>query len=167
MIGVRGQVSAVRLRLPRRAEFWPAPLNMHRLCRAGSNTSTFTLEDGDGDHEWQLLEEGSSTSAGLDGAPEQQDMAGRPSAQGAEAGARSLADYKPVTYNYSFFHLVFALASAYIAMLLTGWGQGAEERGLMDIGWASVTMKLMTQWATGLMYMWVLLAPRLLQDREF
>lgn len=83
------------------------------------------------------------------------------------SGDRALDEFKPVSYNYSFFHLVFALASAYIAMLLTGWGEGSEERGLMDIGWTSVTMKLLTQWATGLMYMWVLLAPRLLQDREF
>lgn len=108
------------------------------------------------------------TSAGLDGVPEEQSMDGsRRATQDSAATDRTLAEFKPVSYNYAFFHLVFALASAYIAMLLTGWGEGAEERGLMDIGWASVTMKLLTQWATGLMYMWVLLAPRLLQDREF
>ena len=73
----------------------------------------------------------------------------------------------PVTYNYSFFHLVFALASTYIAMLMTGWGEQSEERLLMDIGWASVTMKLLTQWATGLLYIWVLVAPSVLQDRQF
>jgi hypothetical protein len=28
----------------------------------------------------------------------------------------------PVSYSYSFFHLIFALASMYLAMLMTGWG---------------------------------------------
>jgi hypothetical protein len=72
-----------------------------------------------------------------------------------------------VTYNYSFFHLIFALASTYIAMLLTGWGRGGDERNLLDIGWASVTMKLLTLWFTGLLYIWVLIAPAVVQDREF
>lgn len=38
----------------------------------------------------------------------------------AEAAARVKEDLTPVTYNYSFFHLVFALASMYLAMLMTG-----------------------------------------------
>ena len=137
--------------------------------RAGSNTTTFTLDESDDprDHEWHLLEEGNMTSAGLDGAPEEQSMAPPRRTEDAPAGDRSLAEFRPVTYNYAFFHLVFALASAYIAMLLTGWGEGAEERGLMDIGWASVTMRLLTQWATGLMYVWVLVAPQLVADRDF
>lgn len=39
-----------------------------------------------------------------------------------------MADYEPVTYNYAWFHLIFSLASMYIAMLMTGWGSGAEEK---------------------------------------
>ena len=39
-------------------------------------------------------------------------------------------DYELVTYNYSWFHTVFALASMYIAMLMTGWGSGGEEKDL-------------------------------------
>jgi serine incorporator 1/3 len=90
-----------------------------------------------------------------------------PSAGSTHRGGRALDEYTPVTYNYSFFHLVFALASAYMGMLLTGWGDGAEERGLMDIGWTSVTMKLLTQWSTGLLYCWALVAPAIRQDRTF
>lgn len=130
-------------------------------CRAGSNTTTFTIDNSPDD----TVEEG-LTSAGLDGAPEVQNM-DSPRNDSPRRGGRALDDYTPVSYNYSFFHLVFALASTYMAMLLTGWGDGAEERGLMDIGWTSVTMKLITQWSTGLLYCWVLVAPALLQDREF
>ncbi len=34
--------------------------------------------------------------------------------------AKAEGDLAPVTYNYAFFHLIFALASTYIAMLMTG-----------------------------------------------
>jgi len=37
-----------------------------------------------------------------------------------EATAGGAGDLAPVTYNYAFFHLIFALASTYIAMLMTG-----------------------------------------------
>jgi hypothetical protein len=53
-------------------------------------------------------------------------------------GGGAMEEFQPVTYNYSFFHLIFALASCYIAMLMTGWGTGAEERDLIDVGWVSV-----------------------------
>lgn len=39
-----------------------------------------------------------------------------------------MEDFEVVTYNYAWFHLVFSLASMYIAMLMTGWGSGAEEK---------------------------------------
>ena len=63
-----------------------------------------------------LIEEG--TSSGLDGVPE-----GQSATREAPAGSsRAIDEFVPVTYNYSFFHLIFALASMYIAMLMTGWG---------------------------------------------
>ena len=79
----------------------------------------------------------------------------------------AMEEFQPVTYNYSFFHLIFALASCYIAMLMTGWGTGAEERDLIDVGWVSVWVKVVTQWLTAGTYCWMLLAPTVLQDRIF
>lgn len=73
----------------------------------------------------------------------------------------------PVTYNYSFFHLVFALASMYIAMLMTGWGTNPQERDLIDVGWTSVWVKLVTQWVTAATYIWMLIAPAVFPDRDF
>lgn len=98
---------------------------VYAAFRAGSNTHLFTLEGSDdgGDAAPEraalLAEEG--TSAGLDGVPEEQ-LASREARSGAAAGGTALDDFRPVTYNYSFFHLIFALASMYIAMLMTGWG---------------------------------------------
>jgi hypothetical protein len=76
-------------------------------------------------------------------------------------------EFAPVTYNYSFFHLIFALASMYIAMLMTGWGTGAEERDLIDVGWFSVSVKLTTQWLTAATYCWMLVAPSMFPERDF
>ncbi|CAM8877392.1 unnamed protein product [Rhodiola kirilowii] len=75
---------------------------------------------------------------------------------------------KAVTYSYSFFHLVFCLASMYSAMLLTGWSTSVGESGkLVDVGWASVWVRIVTQWATAGLYIWSLVAPILFPDREF
>lgn len=144
--------------------------------RAGSNTSTFTMYGSDADE--PLLERagaggdsdaegGSEMTAPTDGG-EMGAGGGRTGAgAGKDSAARALDEFAPVTYNYSFFHLVFALASMYIGMLMTGWGTGAEEKDLMDVGWASVWVKVAAQWATAALYMWSMAAPMLFPDREF
>lgn len=48
-----------------------------------------------------------------------------------------------------------------------GWGTGAEERDLIDVGWFSVWVKFVTQWATAATYCWMLVAPTLFPDRQF
>lgn len=75
-------------------------------------------------------------------------------------------------YNYSFFHLVFAVASMYVAMLLTNWdqikaGAGGGDDGPLTIGrsWEAVWVKMITSWIAVLMYLWTLVAPILLPDR--
>lgn len=75
---------------------------------------------------------------------------------------------RPVSYSYSFFHLIFSLASMYSAMLLTGWSTSVGESGkLVDVGWASVWVRIVTEWATAALYIWSLVAPVLFPDREF
>ncbi|OMO65935.1 TMS membrane protein/tumor differentially expressed protein [Corchorus olitorius] len=75
---------------------------------------------------------------------------------------------KPVTYSYAFFHIIFSLASMYSAMLLTGWSTSVGESGkLVDVGWPSVWVRIITGWATGGLYIWSLLAPILFPEREF
>lgn len=143
--------------------------------RAGSNTRTFRVYSSDDDVERPLMEspagsrplpeddEGQPlTSAGLDGQAMSREDADQPKPR-----SRALDEFTPVTYNYSFFHLIFALASMYIGMLMTGWGTGAEEKDLMDVGWASVCVKIGAQWLTGGLYVWTLVAPMLFPDREF
>ena len=179
-----------------------------------------------------LQDEG--TSAGLDGPPAPGMSRAARTADEAEAASKAAEDMTPVTYNYSFFHFIFALASMYLAMLMTGgacsdhttthtswsspvtltgvsllvmhpcrascckvpslsqcrqgklsrvgymlsaqtqgmfpvtgWGTGAEEKDLIDVGWFSVWVKFITQWVTAGTYCWMLAAPTLYPDREF
>lgn len=135
--------------------------------RTGSNTEAFLggLASSSAATEQLLLarDEEEGTSAGLDGqAPRQQ-----PAMSSGAGLSAAVADFEPVTYNYSWFHAIFALASMYIAMLMTGWGAGAEEKDLLDVGWASVWVKLVTMVATGALYLWTLVAPSILSDRDF
>jgi len=75
---------------------------------------------------------------------------------------------KPVTYSYSFFHIIFSLASMYSAMLLTGWSTSVGESGkLVDVGWPSVWVRIVTGWATAALYLWSLVAPIMFPEREF
>ncbi|XP_043711314.1 serine incorporator 3-like isoform X2 [Telopea speciosissima] len=75
---------------------------------------------------------------------------------------------KPVTYSYAFFHIIFSLASMYSAMLLTGWSTSVGESGkLVDVGWPSVWVRIVTGWATAVLYIWSLVAPLLFPEREF
>ncbi|XP_004296950.1 PREDICTED: probable serine incorporator [Fragaria vesca subsp. vesca] len=74
---------------------------------------------------------------------------------------------KPVSYSYTFFHLIFALASMYSAMLLSGWTNSAESSDLIDVGWTSVWVRICTEWVTAALYVWSLVAPLLFPDREF
>lgn len=79
----------------------------------------------------------------------------------------SKKDPQPVSYVYSFFHLIFALASMYSAMLLTGWGNSHVEEDVVDVGWSSVWVRIITQWITAILYIWSLVAPYILPDRDF
>ncbi|KAJ4847247.1 hypothetical protein Tsubulata_004659 [Turnera subulata] len=86
-----------------------------------------------------------------------------------EEGKEKDAEGQPVSYSYTFFHLIFALASMYSAMLLSGWTStsSSESSDLIDVGWTSVWVRICTEWATAGLYIWTLLAPLLFPDREF
>ncbi|XP_041001006.1 serine incorporator 3 [Juglans microcarpa x Juglans regia] len=74
---------------------------------------------------------------------------------------------RPVSYSYAFFHVIFALASMYSAMLLSGWTNSSESSDLIDVGWTSVWVRICTEWVTAVLYIWSLVAPMLCPDREF
>ncbi|XP_019367672.1 PREDICTED: serine incorporator 2 isoform X1 [Gavialis gangeticus] len=72
-----------------------------------------------------------------------------------------------VSYNYSFFHLCLLLASLYIMMTLTNWYRPDEHFQTMSSPWTAVWVKISSSWAGLLLYLWTLVAPLVLPDRDF
>jgi hypothetical protein len=137
---------------------------------AGSNTSLFMLDDEDDSNDVAmgvpLID--AEAVAGANSTAESAAAPGQVSAsRDAAADQAAIEDYAPISYNYAFFHLIFALASMYIAMLMTGWGAVEQERDRLDVGWTSVWVKTAAEWVTGLLYSWTLIAPAMFPDRDF
>ncbi|KAI6013358.1 serine incorporator/TMS membrane protein [Pisolithus microcarpus] len=75
-------------------------------------------------------------------------------------------------YNYSWFHVIFAIGAMYVAMLLTDWNVVSQEQGndsdqIVRIGQSHVAMwmRIVSSWVCMLLYIWSLLAPVLMPDR--
>ena len=74
-------------------------------------------------------------------------------------------------YGYSFFHLMFAMASFYVALLITQWKQAFVDEAKSTIViehtkgtfWARLSMS----WLLALLYIWTLFAPVLFPGRHF
>lgn len=78
------------------------------------------------------------------------------------------ADGEALPYRPDYFHLIFAVAAMYIAMLFTNWNL-EDVPGEFDIdeSWTSAWIKIASQWLVFVLYTWTLLAPKILVDREF
>jgi len=73
-------------------------------------------------------------------------------------------------YNYSLFHLIFACAAMYVAMLLTDWNTiTVDHSNLVRVGhsYAAVWFKVLSGWACHGLFAWTVFAPMLLPDREW
>ena len=71
-------------------------------------------------------------------------------------------------YNYSVFHIIFFLATAWVATLLTmNYEDSTKDGDFATVGrtyWAS-WVKIICAWVCYAMYMWTLVAPAVLPDR--
>jgi len=79
-----------------------------------------------------------------------------------------------VQYSYSQFHIMFALAAMYIAMLLTQWGfvdthsgEGQAVSLRLQDSSGSVWIKIVASWLCFVIYGWAMLAPPMMPDRDF
>jgi len=77
---------------------------------------------------------------------------------------------EPVGYSFSKFHLIFALGSFYIAMLMSDWRtvyDPGQDNATVDSGLAAVWVKVASSWICIGLYIWTIIAPVLLPDREW
>lgn len=88
-----------------------------------------------------------------------------------ETGLKATEDEEEaVEYNYSFFHFVYALGAMYLAMVMINWEMQLVEKdaSLYEVsGWANVWVKMASQWMTFVLYIWTLVAPLILTNRDF
>ncbi len=79
----------------------------------------------------------------------------------------------PVTYNYTLFHVVFSLASMYLVMVVTSWALFAKdpsESAMPSAGqqsYPAAWAKAVSSWVALLLYIWSMIAPVVLTNREF
>ncbi|XP_059205135.1 serine incorporator 2 [Centropristis striata] len=86
-----------------------------------------------------------------------------------EDGVRRAVDNEEeaVTYSYSFFHFSLFLASLYIMMTLTNWYKPDTDYQTMQTTMPAVWVKICSSWLGLGIYLWTLVAPLVLSDRDF
>jgi len=86
-----------------------------------------------------------------------------------EAGGTKVWDNEEdsVAYSWSFFHLMFALATLYVMMSLTHWYKPTSDLTTLTDNEASVWVKIISSWMCLGLYLWSMVAPVCLPDREF
>ncbi|XP_004687460.1 PREDICTED: serine incorporator 3 [Condylura cristata] len=72
-----------------------------------------------------------------------------------------------VQYSYSLFHFMLCLASLYIMMTLTNWYSPDAQFQSMTSKWPAVWVKISSSWVCLLLYVWTLVAPLVLTNRDF
>jgi len=86
-----------------------------------------------------------------------------------EAGAARDNEEDEVAYSWSLFHIMFALATLYVMMTLTNWYSPDANSSIGDISSNSAAMwvKIISSWLCAAIYIWTLIAPCILTDRDF
>jgi hypothetical protein len=70
-------------------------------------------------------------------------------------------------FSLSFFHGVFALSSVYLTMLATHWAHSDANAWEVGKGEVSKWVNWATSWVTEALFLWILIAPFILTNREF
>ncbi|XP_061093825.1 serine incorporator 1 [Conger conger] len=94
---------------------------------------------------------------------------GVPGGEVGEDGFRRAVDNEEeaVSYSYSFFHFCLCLASLYIMMTLTNWYQPDSSTQAMLSRMPAVWVKISSSWLGLGLYLWTLVAPLILTNRDF
>lgn len=72
-----------------------------------------------------------------------------------------------VAYSWSFFHVMFVLATLYMMMTLTNWFTPNSTLETLSSNSGSVWVKIVSSWVCVALYIWTLAAPCFFPDREF
>uniref|UniRef100_A0A0K2VAT9 Uncharacterized protein n=1 Tax=Lepeophtheirus salmonis TaxID=72036 RepID=A0A0K2VAT9_LEPSM len=89
--------------------------------------------------------------------------------QDEETGGQRVYDNEKnkLTYNWSIFHVNFALATLYVMMTLTNWFEPNSDLESFVVSSAAMWIKIVTSWLCAGLYTWSTIAPLVMPDREF
>ncbi|RVE50549.1 hypothetical protein evm_004776 [Chilo suppressalis] len=130
---------------------------LYSSMRTASSSSKLTMSD------HILAKEGSAGQGGLIANEEGGD--GGEAARGADEAKVYDNEADGVAYSWTFFHIVFALATLYIMMTLTNWYNPSSELSKQNA--ASMWIKITSSWLCIGLYIWTLVAPAVFPDRDF
>jgi hypothetical protein len=93
--------------------------------------------------------------------------AGKDDGDGGERGEKKVWDNEEetVAYSWTFFHIMFALATLYVMMTLTNWYKPNSSFNKGNS--ASMWIKIISSWLCLTLYGWTMIAPIALPDRQF
>lgn len=123
------------------------------------------------------VEAGSLPASALEEDDDDDDDVGSLGGGGSGGGDERDDERNGTRYDYTFFHIIFAMAACYTAMLLTDWrfvklggpSPDPSEDGapMVFIGrsHAAMWMRIISSWLCMAIYSWSLVAPVLLPDR--
>ncbi|XP_028416503.1 probable serine incorporator [Dendronephthya gigantea] len=73
-----------------------------------------------------------------------------------------------VVYSYSFFHFIYLLAALYIMMVMTNWVEpDVSDTENVQGTWGAFWVKIITGWVCVVLYLWTLVAPICMPNRDF
>jgi hypothetical protein len=79
-------------------------------------------------------------------------------------------DDNDLSWSHYYFHLFMMVMSVYYCMLLTNWNvidSSQTDPRILAASWSSFWIKISAVLISSLLYIWVLIAPRLFPDRQF
>ncbi|XP_018325873.1 probable serine incorporator isoform X2 [Agrilus planipennis] len=133
---------------------------MYSSIRSASSSSKLTMSDKVLDNDKSALGNDKSVLVDNEGNEHPND--------GGESGGKVWDNEEDeVTYSWSFFHVMFALATLYVMMTLTNWYKPNSSLNTLNANAASMWVKIISSWLGIALYAWSLLAPIILRDRDF
>jgi len=86
-----------------------------------------------------------------------------------EAGTVRDNEQEEVAYSWTLFHVMFCLATLYVMMTLTNWYSPSLSSDITSFNnnAAAMWVKMVSSWLAASIYLWSLIAPAVLSDREF
>jgi len=84
-----------------------------------------------------------------------------------EAGQIRDNEQDEVSYSWSLFHVMFALATLYVMMTLTNWYSPSSDLTQFSSNSGAMWVKIISSWLCCALYVWTLIAPTILRDRDF